>query len=290
MKKYLVAGFLAIGSMITMLGGVKPTVYVQNFNNSGHANDAHMGTIRAAVLEGIQKSGRVEVIDAITESARFEEGMRRLQDNYSDGGDMEKNRELEVLGSNYIVTGDLTNLSFEFTELKNSDGKVSKSYDGKIVFAFKVVDAQDGTTLVAETVSLPKNFFDGLTKTVTKSVAYTEDAAVQNLSGDISNSVKKIVDKNFPLEGTIEDIESVKKDAAETCYITLGSQDGISKKTKLEVKVEQKVGKRTALKPIGELEVESVQGVDISLCKVKKGGKEIKEAFDNEQKIIVVTK
>ncbi len=104
--------------------------------------------------------------------------------------------------------------------------------------------------------------------------------------------MKDFVDESFPVTGVLEDIESFSKNnkEVETFYIGIGSEDGIAKGQKLDVKLVQKIGKKTAAKTIGEVEVVEVAGDDISLCKVKKGGAEIKAAHDLNQTVIVSSK
>ena len=104
--------------------------------------------------------------------------------------------------------------------------------------------------------------------------------------------MKGFVEESFPLVGSVEDIDALSKNGkeVETLYVGLGSEDGLVKGLKLDVKLEQKIGKRTAQKTIGEIEVVEVSGDDIALCKVKKGGVEIKNALDQQQTVLVTSK
>ena len=87
--------------------------------------------------------------------------------------------------------------------------------------------------------------------------------------------------------GTILDKAEEKKDEIKSVYISVGSDAGVVKGNKFSICVERKIAGRTSHGVIGETEVKSVEGGDISLAEVKKGGKELKKAMDAGQTIIV---
>lgn len=278
--------FLTLSVLLAAISAfaAKPTVYVREFGNPADTKDAWVQSIRGAVLQGLQKAGRVTIIDAIAEESRFDEEMRRLKGNL-DTEDLSTAEALKTRGAHFILTGDVN--SVKVTSSTLSSGTVS--YDATASYTIKVVDASDGAMVLTETFSLPANFAKGLLNVVTKAVAESEDAAVNNILGDATGSMKKFSIKAFPMIGSVEDIDQLSKNGKEvkTLYIGLGSEDGVVKGTKFDVKVEQKIGKRTALKNIGTCEAQEIAGDDISLCEVKKGGAEIKNALDAGQTLKV---
>lgn len=264
----------------------KTTVYFQQFDNTADVKDSWVEIVRGAVLEGIYNTNRTNIIDAVSEATRFEEELRRLRENL-DVNDVETTESLKTKGANVLISGDVTSLSVPGTKLDSG----ATSYDATVTFTLRVVNAIDGTLLGTKTFTLPKAIA-GFSLTSLKSLSKTEDEAVQAIKGDVSKAMKDFVDESFPLMGELEDIEgySKNKKEVETFYIALGSEDGLVKGQKLDVKVIQKIGKKTAQKYIGEVEIAEVAGDDISLCKVKKGGAEIKDAHDAGQTIIVTSK
>ena len=272
----------------TVLGATaaKTTVYFQQFDNSAKVKDAWVELVRGAVLEGIHNTNRTNLIDAVTEASRYEEELRRLKENLS-ADDLETTEALQTKGANVLISGDVTALTVPGKQLEGG----SMSYDATVTFTLRVVNALDGTMLGTKTFTLPKNII-GVSLTSLKSVSHTEDEAVQAIKGDITKAMKDFVDESFPVTGVLEDIETFSKNNKEvdTFYIGIGSEDGVIKGQKLDVKLLQKIGKKTASKTIGEVEIAEIAGDDISLCKVKKGGAEIKAAHDLGQTIVVSTK
>ena len=272
----------------TVLGATaaKTTVYFQQFDNSAKVKDAWVELVRGAVLEGIHNTNRTNLIDAVTEASRYEEELRRLKENLS-ADDLETTEALQTKGANVLISGDVTALTVPGKQLEGG----SMSYDATVTFTLRVVNALDGTMLGTKTFTLPKNLI-GLSLTSLKTVSHTEDEAVQAIKGDITKAMKDFVDESFPVTGVLEDIETFSKNNKEvdTFYIGIGSEDGVIKGQKLDVKLLQKIGKKTASKTIGEVEIAEIAGDDISLCKVKKGGAEIKAAHDLGQTIVVSTK
>lgn len=278
--------FVASVTVVLSAWAAKPTIYFQEFENSANVKDAWVEIVRGAVLEGLHATNRTNIIDAVTESSRYEEELRRLRDNLATD-DLETTEALQTKGANVLVNGDVTALTVPGTKLDSG----SMSYDATVTFTLRVVNALDGTLLGTKTFTLPKSVL-GFSVTSLKTVSNSEDEAVQAIKGDITKAMKDFVDESFPITGALEDVESFSKNnkEVETFYVGLGSEDGLVKGQKLDAKLVQKIGKKTASKTIGEVEVVEIAGDDISLCKVKKGGAEIKNALDSKQTVIVSSK
>ena len=56
------------------------------------------------------------------------------------------------------------------------------------------------------------------------------------------------------------------------------------------MRVEKQVAGKTLYSEIGRVKVEEVQGDDMSLCKVTKGGVEIQKADQDKKKMVVIYK
>lgn len=99
--------------------------------------------------------------------------------------------------------------------------------------------------------------------------------------------MRELVNEAFKLNGTIIEINESKGDEAKQVYISLGSNHGVTPKGSFKVFVLRTVAGRASRKEIGELKVNAIEGEDLTLCDVKKGGKEIKEAMEAKQTIEV---
>ena len=68
--------------------------------------------------------------------------------------------------------------------------------------------------------------------------------------------------------------------------MSLGQDHGVAEKDKFNVCIVREIAGRKSTSVIGECEVATVEGGDISNCKIKKGHKEIKNAIDGGQTIV----
>ena len=81
---------------------------------------------------------------------------------------------------------------------------------------------------------------------------------------------------------------SEKRDKAKEVYIDVGSRF-IGEDIHFNVYVVGQVAGRETRKQIGRIRVRETMGDDVSLCKVQKGGKEIKAAFDRGDAIVAIS-
>lgn len=278
--------FMVLACSVIGLNAARPTVFFQQFDNSAKVKDAWVATVRGAVLEGLHNTNRANIIDAVTEESRYEEELRRLKENLATD-DLETTEALQTRGANVLISGDVTALPVTGTPI---DGG-GTNYKATATFTLRIVNALDGALIDTKTFTLPKEIA-GISLKGLYTISKSQDEAVQNIKGEITKAMKGFVAEAFPVIGTIEEVESLSKNNKEidTFYISIGSEDGLVKGEKLDVKTERKIGQKVAAKVIGEVEVTEIVGDDISLCKVKKGGADIKAAYDGGQTIRVSTK
>lgn len=93
----------------------------------------------------------------------------------------------------------------------------------------------------------------------------------------------------FPLRGHMleKGFQKGKKQKLQEFYIDLGSNHRLFTDSNVDVYVVRRIAGRIARQYIGSAKVVEVEGEDISLCKVKKNGQQIKEAFDRGAEIAV---
>lgn len=261
----------------------KPNVLIDYFQHASNVSGAMVETIRNAVMDGIQQTNRVNLIDVDSKSTLRIEREIRESENASAGDNLERLALMQQEASDYLLQGTVTEISFQKTESKSSSG-TSVSYDATIVFSLKTIDPKTGKITYTETFKYPTGLL-GLGGTLKSGT--TPEEALSNYTPDIKKAMKKFVDKAFPLEAKVLDLSDMKGDECKTLYINIGSEHGIAKGAKLEVREERIIAGRTSRKNIGEIEVLDVEGDDLSLCKVKKGGKEIAASFRAGNTLVV---
>ena len=266
----------------------RPTVYLNKFDNSGNVKQAWAETVRGAVLEGIYNTNLVHIIDAVTEASRYDEELRRLRENLATD-DLATTEALQTRGANVLISADITAFPVSkgkyYRSKKDSVGETR--YKASTTFILRLVNAVDGTMLKTRTFNISSSVGDDYRYSDSK----TEAAALKSVKNQISRAMKDFIIASFPKVAMVEGVGQLSKNNKDvkTLYIGLGSDDGILKGYRYNVCVQRQVGSKVVTDVIGKVEVTSVSGRDISLCKVKKGGSEIKRALDLNQPLLVVT-
>lgn len=107
--------------------------------------------------------------------------------------------------------------------------------------------------------------------------------------GVLVNRISTWLNRTLPLQANIIEGNAVKKDKQKTVYIDLGNREGAYPGIHFGVYTVKMVAGREARQQIGKLKIESVQGEDISLCKVQSGGKDIKKAIEAGEQLLVIS-
>ena len=262
----------------TMYGQVKekPVVFVDYFDAPSNAKKALRETLRGKVIEGIQETQRLQVIDVASHAELKDEAERRKSESAM-GDITARTSEMRTLGADYIITGTIATMTA--TEQRDSDNKLY--YKGSIHWTIKVIDAATGTLKTTQT-------FDH--SGFTGSRGDTRDEAIAKTCDYAKNSMDNFVNETFPIEGLILKVETVKKDKAQTVYIDLGNAQGVTDGQRFNVFLETDIAGEIGRTEIGALSAKEVVSAQRTLCKVTKGGKEIQEAFQKGQKLIVISR
>ena len=262
----------------TMYGQVKekPVVFVDYFDAPSNANKALIETLRGKVIEGIQETQRLQVIDVASHAELKDEAERRKSESAM-GDITARTAEMRTLEADYIITGTIATMTA--TEQRDSDNKLY--YKGSIHWTIKVIDAATGTLKTTQT-------FDH--SGFTGSRGDTRDEAIAKTCDYAKNSMDNFVNETFPIEGLILKVETVKKDKAQTVYIDLGNAQGVTDGQRFNVFLETDIAGEIGRTEIGALSAKEVVSAQRTLCKVTKGGKEIQEAFQKGQKLIVISR
>lgn len=115
----------------------------------------------------------------------------------------------------------------------------------------------------------------------------TEESAMTSTLNRLAGYVGRYCNSWFPIYGTILESSRQTKDKQKEVYTDLGTNLGAYKGLKLAAYTVKTIAGKDAKPQVGKLKIESVQGEEISLCKIQSGGKEIKNVLDKGETIIV---
>ena len=175
----------------------------------------------------------------------------------------------EAADAKYLVTATLTDIAAS-RKVKTYDRKDSKGRE-----------YTETKTYYGAVVTTALNFKNLQTGEVTTST----------ISGRCSEySLAKSADEaiRYPIRANIIERGREKKDKTKELYIDVGSRF-IGEDVHFDVFIIGQVAGRETRKHIGRIRVRETLGDDISLCKVQKGGKDIKAAFDNGDAIVAIS-
>ena len=83
--------------------------------------------MRNCVIEGINATTRVELIDADSRDALKLEESRRNSENIVSGGDLERLKVMTQEGANFLITGNITSIAIENKKLDDGTRYYSAS-------------------------------------------------------------------------------------------------------------------------------------------------------------------
>ena len=186
----------------------------------------------------------------------------------------------------YMVTGQITDITAS-RKLKTYDRKDSKGREYTETKTY-----YGAVTTVALTF---KNLQSGEITTSTisgrcseYSLARSVDEAIRTALGELAENIYEYYNEVYPIRANIIERGTEKKDKTKELYIDVGSRF-VGEDVHFEVFVVGQVAGRETRKQIGRVRVRETLGDDISLCKVQKGGKEIKAAFDRGDTIVAIS-
>ncbi len=276
MKKFIL--FLALFATVTSASAdvEKKRLMVDYFQSSG-LETKYVDAIRNQVITGIQKTGRMVIIDADSESSLKVEEARR-SDEAAMGDATARMGEMQKLGANFLLNGNVDNITTE--RKKTDDGKIF--YDSEVTFTLKFIDVETGSLHASVTVK--KHGGGSLF-----GAGSTPEKAITGAISLIGDAMRRPIDQHFALKGTIAEMKESKKNKMISCYIDLGTGHGITKGQYVRVsKMTEIAGRRSKLE-VGRLKVEIDVAEDLSECKVIKGGEELYTAFTAGDELVVET-
>ena len=240
----------------------KPTICIDEFDYNTRIGTNWVNVLRNNVAKGILQTGRLNIVDIrdMGEPADIESDF--LKGLYDDNVDV-------------LVKGHFNSL---VCKSQRRDGKLN--YESSVDYSLSLVDTYTGKTIATQTFQGSNTSGKTEAESISKSI---ESATV--------NRMKKFVEDNFKVEALIKELDEVDpKKGAKSVYVTLGTNDGIQNGQMFDVYQEVEIAGEVGSRLIGTAKAKEVMGANITLCTISKGGLEIKNAFDKNQKLIVVTR
>ncbi|MDE6491086.1 MAG: penicillin-binding protein activator LpoB [Muribaculaceae bacterium] len=254
----------------------KPNVFIDYFWRPTEISFTVAEQLRNNVIEGINNTNRVSLIDVDSNDALAVEKSRREAGNLDAGDDAERLKVMSQQGANFLIQGRIGSIVTE----RHTTDQGSVYYDAVLTYTLKVINPNDGTLVASKTFKHGGEFLNLETSS-------TPEEAVMKVCKHTLKGVVPFVHEAFPVIGSILEANETKKDDIKSVYISVGDAAGVAKGAWFAICVEREIAGRKSQKEIGRLEVENVEGDDISLAKIKKGGKELKAAMDAGQTVII---
>ena len=271
--KSLIVSFAMLAATTLFAQSNKPVLTVENF--TGSINPQAITMLRNQVIAGIQKSGRVDVIDINNEAALKAEQERRMKEEaMADAGRVE---EMKSLMSNCILKGNVDNFTVTREQYKTLDGKMATRFVAVVNFSLSILNASNGT-LVSQ-----QNF-------TSRGTGDTEQLAGSDALSANGKYLERFINNAYRAEGKVVELDDQDAKKVKTLYISLGTDDGVQKGQKIEVFKEVTIGGQVSKKLVGEITIQEVMGPSVSLCKVNKGGDVILSEFGKGTSLPVRTK
>ena len=265
MRKLMILAVYLLSVVPIMAQEDKPNVLVEAFTNKSNSSNVACNNLRQEIIAGLIDTERLTILDASTISDLPESKNDRLV-------------TLGEMGIQYYIEGTLNSIDTKKSEIKGSDGKTKTQYQATINYTLTIIDTSSGITKSSET------YKDSYT------IGSTEDEAMLKAIEYAKKRMKRFVDENFKVEAVIKAIDEVDKKGVKNCYISVGSDLGITKGQIFEVFSKKEIAGEMINSKIGELKVEEVLSGTLTKCSVKNGGNVIKTCFEQKIVMTVVTR
>ena len=256
MKRLFTVATMLVMTLAMMAQDEKPNVVVAEFQNKSNASRVACNNLRQEIVSGLIETDRLTVVEAATL------------------GNMPKAKNelllfLNSMSVQFYLEGTLNSVD---TKSSSSNGKTQ--YEATINYTLTLIETETGVTKTSET------FKDSYT------IGDTKDEAILKAIEYAKKRMKRFVDNHFKVEATIKALDEVdSKKGVKSCYISVGSDAGISKGQIFEVFIKTEIDKK-----VGEVRVDEVLSGTLSKCVVKNGGPDLKRYFEAQVKMTVLTR
>lgn len=275
---FLIAVFATTGIMAQRENALQNVSVMELSYMMKEGPKSDVGTVVSAVLDVLADQTTTEepgYADALRASVIMAMGnVRRFA--VSDGLQVSPNDNTNIIADgtiNYI------SITRELKVAPNKKDKVPQFY-AQISLTLNLKDAATGTVLNSQVFEVNKTGWSWVNST---------DTAIKNALESLRKKVEKYYNTAYPYTAQILERGVEKKDKQKELYIDLGTAHGLREGTHFDVYVIGSIGGKETRKQIGRLRVKSIEGDEVSLCKVASGGKDIKAAIDAGQQLLIVS-
>ena len=269
---------VATGAMAQSENTVK-NVSVMNLDYTvKEAPKSELGTVVSAVLDVLSEKTTTEepgYADALRASVITALGnVRRF--SVSDGRQVSPNDH-----TNFIVDGTINYISIT-RELKVTSDKKDKvpQYYAQIGLTLHLKDPATGKLVNSQVFEINKTGW---------SWVKSNDTAIKDALETLRKRIVRCYNAAYPYTAHILERGAEKKDKQKELYIDLGTAHGLQEGVHFDVYAIGSIGGKETRKEIGRLKVKSIEGDEVSLCKVTSGGKDIKAAIDAQQQLLIIS-
>lgn len=218
------------------------------------------------------------VMDAIAGSIGSARRIRVVDGQFEPGEVAEGDAALYCNANISAITSSARTKVWEDDKKKKHE---STEYRGNITGTINIKDAHTDQVVFTYTIntsSYALEWFDDQAK----ALGYAINGMKANLRQSLNNA--------FPLYASIAEGARATKSKEKEVYIDLGEQLGCVAGMHFNVYTVKTIAGKEAKKQIGQLKVTEVMGDDISLCKVQRGGAEIKTAIEAGETLLITSK
>lgn len=275
---FLIAVFATTGIMAQRENALQNVSVMELSYMMKEGPKSDVGTVVSAVLDVLADQTTTEepgYADALRASVIMAMGnVRRFA--VSDGLQVSPNDNTNIIADgtiNYI------SITRELKVAPNKKDKVPQFY-AQISLTLNLKNAATGIVLNSQVFEVNKTGWSWVNST---------DTAIKNALESLRKKVEKYYNTAYPYTAQILERGVEKKDKQKELYIDLGTAHGLREGTHFDVYVIGSIGGKETRKQIGRLRVKSIEGDEVSLCKVASGGKDIKAAIDAGQQLLIVS-
>jgi len=277
MKKIIFSSILALAASVTSFAQVtKQVVNVEGFTYSSAFSEVEANTVRNNVIQSLQATKRIIVVDLQQQEAVKAEAERRKSESAMN--DEHAVADITQLNANYLIKGTLNSIETKSEQKKNSEGKVYTQWWTTINYTIQLIDPSTGATQSSY------NY-----KALGLSTEGASSARTDAVNSSVAN-MKKFIEEAFPVKGTIVAVADGDAKKAKKVYINLGNDQGIEKGQKFIVYAVVDIAGEKSEKEVGTLTAEEVMSATRTLCKVNDGGAVIAQNMASNSEMTIKTR
>ena len=259
-------------------------IVLNNVQYTHHNDKMSAGDAVGAVLTGVL-TGQTSV-----EATKYEDDVKGAiikglsgahRFHYNDGlihvSDVVEEGNIAV---NALITNINASSSSRTWKDKEDKVHVDTYYRGEVEAVLTLKDIKTGEVIANPTVK-------GLGSST--SMFSTSDQAVKHAIDMLSGSITRWLNNYKPITANFVEAGAAKKDKQKEVFIDYGSREGAYKGMHMGIYHLYTIKGKPGKSMLGKLKIEEVAGEDLSRCKVTSGGKDVKEAIDDGQTLVVMS-